>query len=42
MKVITLLQAGALLLLAVIGAYAGTQDSKAPCDTRQETTVCDL
>lgn len=42
MKVITLLQAGALLLLAVIGAYAGTQDNKAPCDAHQQATVCEL
>lgn len=40
MKALTLIQAGALLLLAVIGAYAST-DAPAACTTEQ-TEVCDI
>lgn len=32
MKLITLIQAGALVLLAVIGAYASTNQPAPPCD----------
>jgi hypothetical protein len=44
MKTLTLLQAGALLMLAVIGAYAGqnaTVDG-ACATTTTATEVCDL
>jgi hypothetical protein len=41
MKLITLIQAGALVLLAVYGAYAAQIQQPAPC-TQAQTTNCDL
>ncbi len=41
MKLITLIQAGALVLLAVYGAYAAQTQAPAPC-TQEQTTNCDL
>ena len=43
MKLITLIQAGALLLLAVFGAYASTHSGAAPCgETADTETACEL
>ncbi|MBY6119967.1 hypothetical protein [Mameliella alba] len=46
MKTLTILQAAALLMLAVIGAYAGQDAAAQPCATPQQLTApaeaCDL
>lgn len=43
MKTMTLLQAAVLLLLAVIGAYAGQDSGKPTCTTTEAAVeTCDL
>ncbi|MBB3986670.1 hypothetical protein GGQ68_003013 [Sagittula marina] len=43
MKLITLIQAGALLMLAVFGAYASTaQNASHHCSGSQTEAVCEL
>ncbi|WP_299929047.1 hypothetical protein [uncultured Pelagimonas sp.] len=42
MKTITLIQAAALLVLAVVGAYAGSEDIKGGCPGSEPTAYCEL
>lgn len=42
MKIITLIQAAALLVLAVMGAYAGSQEVKGGCPGPEPTAYCEL
>ncbi|MGH1413020.1 MAG: hypothetical protein ACRBB0_05980 [Pelagimonas sp.] len=42
MKTITLIQAAALLILAVMGAYASSEDAKGGCPGSEPTAYCEL
>ncbi|WP_276203207.1 hypothetical protein [Pseudoponticoccus marisrubri] len=42
MKTLTLIQAGILLLLAVVGAYASNGETAADCRTTPHAQICEL